>query len=613
MRSSRLDLGWCPLLIIRLMTLALCTVATSFSYSGWSLTLRREGTARCNVRPRATSNSNDAIEDSNASLGAMEAWLDEAGVDRRGSTRLRRFAGRGIGLEASRELERDSTVASIPLSCCLSSDPADAPHGSLRALAHAALEGLPTLARPAFQSTEAALDKDMVSVTLQVFLECTAGAFSEFAPWMGMLPRGSDLNLPALWPEDDLRPLEGTLVSREVRQCLTAAEVERRQVEASIVSVVGREGDDGGWGSGGEFLREVLARGGGTLEGRPTWAEWLHARCIVQSRAYRVGKRYLLIPLVDFANHDDDVAFSVSLGDGIFTELHEVVLTADRGYQPGQEVYASYGIGMDNAKRLFSFGFVNLSKIFSSRLGDKIRLPNEAFCDVELAVDPRDPLRTFKEGVLQEVLRAEDGAMSVGAVFPLRPSRPCVRHMVDGPARAFVDSFLPLMRLVALTPHECISNGIMVDACKLRPADAPATAEDRACQPPSAVPVLVPGEGYKVLARLIPPISQDNEREARRLLSEQCVSRLCTIDLCYGDLDALRGAADHGDESGKLAATEPRQLLIAAVRVGEAMACQALLEAGNSSEKSNANTSEEDKSWASWVSEQCRSAPKNRL
>ena len=92
------------------MTLALCTVATSFSYSGWSLTLRREGTARCNVRPRATSNSNDAIEDSNASLGAMEAWLDEAGVDRRGSTRLRRFAGRGIGLEASRELERDSTV-----------------------------------------------------------------------------------------------------------------------------------------------------------------------------------------------------------------------------------------------------------------------------------------------------------------------------------------------------------------------------------------------------------------------------------------------------------------------------------------------------------------------
>ncbi|CAN0457413.1 unnamed protein product, partial [Ascophyllum nodosum] len=32
---------------------------------------------------------------------------------------------------------------------------------------------------------------------------------------------------------------------------------------------------------------------------------------------------------VDFANHDDDVAFSVSLGDGIFTELHEV-----RWYSP---------------------------------------------------------------------------------------------------------------------------------------------------------------------------------------------------------------------------------------------------------------------------------------
>lgn len=49
-------------------------------------------------------------------LEEMEAWLDEAGVDRRSGTggapagRLKCFAGRGIGLEATVKLERDSTV-----------------------------------------------------------------------------------------------------------------------------------------------------------------------------------------------------------------------------------------------------------------------------------------------------------------------------------------------------------------------------------------------------------------------------------------------------------------------------------------------------------------------
>lgn len=49
-------------------------------------------------------------------LEDMELWLDEIGVDRGGdgkgtpSAKLRRFSGRGIGLEAAVDLERDSTV-----------------------------------------------------------------------------------------------------------------------------------------------------------------------------------------------------------------------------------------------------------------------------------------------------------------------------------------------------------------------------------------------------------------------------------------------------------------------------------------------------------------------
>lgn len=35
-------------------------------------------------------------------------------------------------------------------------------------------------------------------------------------------------------------------------------------------------------------------------------------------------------------------------------------MSADRSYRPGQQVYTTYG-DMDNAKRLFSFGFVTLT------------------------------------------------------------------------------------------------------------------------------------------------------------------------------------------------------------------------------------------------------------
>lgn len=38
--------------------------------------------------------------------------------------------------------------------------------------------------------------------------------------------------------------------------------------------------------------------------------------------------RYLLVPMVDFANHDDDVAFAVCSGDGVFTGADEVCYTS---------------------------------------------------------------------------------------------------------------------------------------------------------------------------------------------------------------------------------------------------------------------------------------------
>lgn len=66
------------------------------------------------TRPTAATEKESRASESK--LLEMEAWLDTIGVDRRGgtsgppATRLKSFAGKGIGLEATLEIERDSTV-----------------------------------------------------------------------------------------------------------------------------------------------------------------------------------------------------------------------------------------------------------------------------------------------------------------------------------------------------------------------------------------------------------------------------------------------------------------------------------------------------------------------
>lgn len=76
------------------------------------------GANRADVRDagKVRAGSDDPSRPDEVGLEEMELWLDEAGVDRRGggkgtpSAKLRRFPGRGIGLEAAVDLERDSTV-----------------------------------------------------------------------------------------------------------------------------------------------------------------------------------------------------------------------------------------------------------------------------------------------------------------------------------------------------------------------------------------------------------------------------------------------------------------------------------------------------------------------
>lgn len=182
-------------------------------------------------------------------------------------------------------------VASIPRCVCLSSDARDAPAGTLRAWAHALMASIPSPATCAAEEA-GAFDTDVAAVTLQVFLEHIAGARSALAPWMAVLNGKGDLNLPALWPARDLEALRGTLVLQEVEGCLARAEMERNVVAAAIASALGEQNDQGREEVG-ETNKLLASRwlDFGEMEARPTHRDWLHARCAVQSRAYRVGQR----------------------------------------------------------------------------------------------------------------------------------------------------------------------------------------------------------------------------------------------------------------------------------------------------------------------------------
>lgn len=185
-------------------------------------------------------------------------------------------------------------MASIPRHVCLSSDAADAPSGTLRSWAHTILASIPpspTTIDPNLPEEPVAFERDVAVVTLQLFLERLAGSRSTFGPWMALLNREGGLNLPALWPAEDIEALKGTLVLREVEKGLKRAEGERNIVAAAVANGLGGKVVNAGGGSEIDIFPELACLDFVRLDGRPTQTEWLHARCTIQSRAYRVGPR----------------------------------------------------------------------------------------------------------------------------------------------------------------------------------------------------------------------------------------------------------------------------------------------------------------------------------
>lgn len=262
---------------------------------------------------------------------------------------------------------------------------------------------------------------------------------------------------------------------------------------------------------------------------------------------------------------------------------------------------------MDNAKRLFSFGFVTLNQPAQRSFVDTLALPTEAFCDISFDLASSDALRAFKEGVLREHERTGDGASSLSAVLPVTPF---VWQLVEGPARAFVEAMMPILRLVALTVEEFTREKAFEDMCQPRRGDLIAGDSDRSFESDAvdlgvdAFSALAGGKESRVFERLGDRFSLKNEREALRLLRESCSSHLRAIRLTSRDVEALREAAKETNEAETFAVSAPRSLLCATVRVGEAIAWHALLEACKTESGARKRS---EQTWASWISESCKS------
>eukprot|EP00611_Tribonema_gayanum_P001916 TRINITY_DN1140_c0_g1_i1.p1 TRINITY_DN1140_c0_g1~~TRINITY_DN1140_c0_g1_i1.p1 ORF type:complete len:519 (-),score=98.48 TRINITY_DN1140_c0_g1_i1:29-1585(-) len=274
-------------------------------------------------------------------LAPLTQWLLNNGADLGGGASdgaaitLDTFPEQRVGLRAARDLDRLATVASIPLAICLTSGAGSSATGSggctnnasHQQWAHAVFARAP----PEHQR--------QATVALKLAVEACLGGRSFYAPYIAVLPSAAELNLPVLWPPSEQQLLRRTLLAADTAAFRARLRQEFQTVRAALPHIANAA------------LRRRLRNG-------LTARRWAWARCAVMSRAYMFPDgTYALVPLADFCNHSDGVAFGVERGDGVFASREEVVFTTDREYAAGAQVFGTYGAAMTTAKKLFSFGY----------------------------------------------------------------------------------------------------------------------------------------------------------------------------------------------------------------------------------------------------------------
>ncbi|XP_010534451.1 PREDICTED: histone-lysine N-methyltransferase setd3 isoform X2 [Tarenaya hassleriana] len=192
-----------------------------------------------------------------------------------------------------------------------------------------------------------------------IIIEKRKGQNSRWAPYITRLPQPEDMHSTIFWSEDELGMIHCSTIHKETAK-------QKAQIEKEFSAVA-----------------HALQRHLPEVHESITLKDFMHAYALVGSRAWETSKGISLIPFADFMNHD---GFSESIVvDDEDEQLSEV--TADRNYNPGEEVFISYG-RFSNATLSLDFGFT-----LPYNIHDQVQ--------VKMEVENRDPLREMKLELLQ--------------------------------------------------------------------------------------------------------------------------------------------------------------------------------------------------------------------
>jgi len=301
-------------------------------------------TEETTVSSTTTSTSKDLLKDLPKEIGScskeeLDQWLTEAMRLPKQKMKLEYFKEEGRGLVATEPIKRGEKVLEIPRDAIITVEVA---------------------------LKESLLEKKKLSELqewsiLATFLAETAQSLSQensskyrFATYVKALPRSTGSVLE--WPESDVRTLLAGSPS------LFSALERRASVAAAIT--------------------EIRANFPELNEKTLQWAfDILFSRLI---RLESLGGNLALVPWADMLNHQPGCEAFIDLDRG----SSKVCLTTDRSYEPGEQVWASYG-QRPSSELLISYGF-------APAVGDN---PDDEYA-LNLQIDEEDPFASAKVNAL---------------------------------------------------------------------------------------------------------------------------------------------------------------------------------------------------------------------
>jgi histone-lysine N-methyltransferase SETD3 len=274
-------------------------------------------------------------------LHQLSEWLSKQGFPNQ-DVKHTSYGEEGIGLAAGRDFKKGETALQIPENYTVT---------GVDVVNH------PVVAAPA------AGRGDLIGLTLWLMYERSQGEKSMWYPYLQTFP--TTTLSPLLWSaEEQQQLLKGSPALEEVQQRTAALEGEYEDLESYFTKDPQK------------FPQVHFS-----LEAFKT------AFSIILSRALYLpaADLFALVPFADALNHRADCEAYVDFS----MEDQAVVLTVDRNYKEGEQVFTSYGRDRSNADFLITYGFVDENNPMD-------------YLELEAGLVDGDRLQVLKQQILQQ-------------------------------------------------------------------------------------------------------------------------------------------------------------------------------------------------------------------